>query len=60
VSQKSKQEMGVKIEEIQPKGTFLHRCPHCKTGTLITLLTFDGRGPPKDYFSVLPSNSLNN
>ncbi len=52
--------MGVKIEKIQPKGTLLHRCPHCKTGTLITLFTFDGRGPPKDYLSVLPSNSLNN
>jgi integrase len=36
------------------------RLGNCKTGTLITLLTFDGRGPPKNYFSVLPSNSLNN
>jgi hypothetical protein len=26
----------------------VHRCcPSCKKGTLITLLTFDGRGPPK-------------
>jgi hypothetical protein len=28
----------------------LHRrCPSCKKGILITLLTFDGRGPPKEY-----------
>ncbi len=28
-------------------------CPSCKKGTLITLLTFDGRGPPKDYEQVI-------
>jgi hypothetical protein len=28
----------------------LHRCcPSCKKGILITLLTFDSRGPPKEY-----------
>jgi hypothetical protein len=29
--------------------TKLHRCPCCKTGTLITLLIFGKRGPPAQY-----------
>jgi len=34
--------------EVQEKS--LHRiCPSCKKGTLVTLLTFDGRGSPKNY-----------
>ena len=31
----------------------LHRCcPNCKKGILITLLTFDSRGPPKEYKKI--------
>ena len=31
----------------------VHRiCPSCKKGTLITLLTFGSRGPPKDYQEI--------
>lgn len=29
--------------------TKLHACPCCKTGTLITLITFGKRGPPEQY-----------
>jgi len=37
----------------------LHRiCPRCKKGTLITLLTFDGRGPPKDYEQTIKRKLL--
>ncbi|OEK08933.1 transposase [Flavivirga aquatica] len=33
--------------------TSLHRrCRHCKKGILITLLTFDSRGPPFDYKKI--------
>jgi hypothetical protein len=28
-------------------------CPSCKKGTLITLLTFDSRGPPKNYKEII-------
>lgn len=49
------QEMGVNLENLAPVGNYLKRCPYCKTGKLITLFAFDGRGPPKDYLSVLPS-----
>jgi len=32
----------------------LHRCcPSCKKETLITLFTFDSRGPPKDYKKII-------
>jgi len=32
----------------------LHRCcPSCKKKTLITLFTFDSRGPPKDYKKII-------
>jgi len=32
-----------------PKQTHHKRCPICKKGTLITLLTFSGRGPPTNW-----------
>lgn len=31
--------------------TMLHKCPHCKTGTLITIEVFGKRGPPGKYLS---------
>ena len=37
----------------------LHRiCPSCKKGTLITLLTFDNRGPPKNYQQIIKRKLL--
>ena len=37
----------------------LHRiCPSCKKGTLITLLAFDSRGPPKDYQQTIKRKLL--
>ena len=32
--------------------TLHRRCRHCKTGVVRTLLTFDTRGPPKDYTTI--------
>jgi hypothetical protein len=32
--------------------TQLNRCPRCKKGELITLQTFDCRGPPKEYLKI--------
>ncbi len=32
--------------------TLHRRCRHCKTGVVRTLLTFDTRGPPKDYKTI--------
>jgi predicted Zn-ribbon and HTH transcriptional regulator len=41
-------QLGVKLQSPNPqKGTLLHRCPHCKTGTLVTIMTFSGRDPPE-------------
>ena len=31
--------------------TLLHKCPCCKTGTMITIEVFGKRGPPKEYFT---------
>lgn len=30
----------------------LHCCPYCKTPTMVTLLTFGERGPPKQYLGI--------
>ncbi len=40
-----------------PVGTRLHKCPFCKTGTLITLEIFDRRGPPEEYVLRAQQNS---
>ena len=38
------------IEVFVPVEKSLHRCcPSCKTGKLITLFTFDNKGPPENY-----------
>lgn len=37
--------------------TQLKTCPCCKTGTLITLLTFGRRGPPREYLPAVPPTS---
>ena len=39
--------------------TKLNCCPYCKKGELITLLTFDCRGPPKEFLESL-RNSIKN
>ena len=48
---------------IQPKEEqaplHLGRCPSCKKGKLITVMTFGERGPPKDWKEVLtPDNQI--
>lgn len=41
------------IAILVPVEKSLHRiCMHCKEGTLVTLLTFDSRGPPKEYRKI--------
>ena len=35
------------------KGTKIRPCPCCKTGSLRTILCFDHRGPPPNYYEVL-------
>lgn len=45
---KLQRQLGVKLQSPNPqKETLLHRCPHCKTGTLVTIMTFSGRDPPE-------------
>lgn len=39
----------LKIKEVQ---TLLHKCPTCKTGTMITIEVFGKRGPPAKYLLV--------
>lgn len=41
-------DLKVKRPEAKVK-TFLHKCPCCKTGTMITIEVFGKRGPPKEY-----------
>jgi hypothetical protein len=37
----------IPIKEVK---TLLHKCPTCKTGTMITIEVFGKRGPPAKYF----------
>ena len=47
------------IETIVIQEKSVHRiCPSCKKGTLITLLTFDSRGPPKGYKQTIKRKLL--
>ena len=47
------------IEILIPQEKSLHRCcPSCKKGTLITLLTFDSRGPPRNYKQIIKRKLL--
>lgn len=55
---KLQRQLGVKLQSPNPKKeTLLHRCPHCKTGTLVTIMTFSGRDPPSDLLCGLLSVS---
>jgi len=37
----------------------VHRiCPSCKKGALITLLSFDSRGPPRNYQQTIKRKLL--
>jgi hypothetical protein len=39
---------------LKPKESLLHRiCPICKKGKLLTIFTFNNRGPPKDWIEKL-------
>jgi hypothetical protein len=47
------------IEIFVAQEELLHGCcPSCKKGTLITLLTFDSRGPPKNYNQIIKRKLL--
>lgn len=47
------------IETFVSQEKSVHRCcPSCKKGTLITLLTFDNRGPPKNYKQIIKNKLL--
>ena len=43
--------LGVIVHSNQP-ATLLHKCPTCKTGTMITIEVFGKRGPPAKYLLV--------
>lgn len=40
--------------------TRLHKCPHCKTGTMVMLEVFGKRGPPENYLLVTKSIACEN
>lgn len=49
----------VQIQRVVTPEKSLHRvCPSCKKGTLVTLLSFDSRGPPKNYKQVVKRKLL--
>jgi hypothetical protein len=50
-----------KVEVIKEKTPLMYRkCPTCKTGTLLTILTFDLRGPPKNWRELLKTTKPTN
>ena len=49
----------IHVETFEVREKSLHRvCPSCKKGTLITLLTFDSRGPPQNYKKIIKRKLL--
>lgn len=48
----------VALEKPKPK-TKLNQCPSCKKRELITLLTFDSRGPPREYLGYFKNRIEN-
>jgi len=45
---------GKKAEAIECKtSTKLRKCPYCKNGILVTVFTFDKRGPPANYKQII-------
>ena len=55
---KLQRQLGVKRQAPNPENTtYLRRCPHCKTGTLVTIMTLSGRDPPADLLRGLLSGS---
>ena len=49
-------QLQVKPKE-KPVKTLLHSCPHCKTGTMITIELFGKRGPPPEYLTGVQSQT---
>lgn len=45
----------VKMSEVK-KVSHHNSCPCCKTGQMITLMTFGRRGPPSEYYKATPQN----
>lgn len=43
------------LEIITENPTHHRRCPTCKKGKLITVLLFDGRGPPENWKKIINS-----
>jgi hypothetical protein len=43
----------VVIDKTNKSLTLLNRCPNCKMGTLVTVMYFNNRGPPKNYELLL-------
>lgn len=49
----------IHIEHLVTQERSLHRCcPSCKKGVLLTVLTFDSRGPPKNYKHLIKHKLL--
>jgi hypothetical protein len=47
-----------KLKPIESKPvTLLNKCRCCKVGNLVTIATFDGRGPPAEYLGVCQNQS---
>lgn len=49
------QALQARLDVKRPEGgakTLLHRCPCCKTGTLVTIEVFGKRGPPQRYLAA--------
>lgn len=56
--QNLQQQLNVQRSATKPK-TMLHKCPCCKTGTLVTIEVFGKRGPPKRYLVASQSAPVN-
>lgn len=49
---KLREHFKLKPAEASEPQTLLRKCRCCKVGNLVTIATFDGRGPPSEYLGV--------
>jgi len=52
-------EIGRPAPKEKPPPILHRRCPRCKEGTLVTVLMFDGRGPPGHWITKLEQQDRN-
>ena len=46
------------LNDTEKTDSLIRKCPYCKKGTMVTILTFGNRGPPDKYKKLLKQNGI--